>query len=900
MDDVVTLRIKVLSEQVAVAERRLGALEASSLRAETATKRLTTSTVRTSAVLKSVAGVVGGALAMATAKATREWLSYDKAAKEVMSITSKSRAEFQKMRKDVLQLSQALGVDATDAAQGLYQAISAGVDQDKALAFLDVAGRAGIAGVTSLETSVNGLTGVINAFHLEASDAEEVADVLFTAVREGKTTFDELASTMAKATVPVAAAGGTYRDLLAVTVALTKQNVPTSEAMTQTASVIKALINPSKEMVAIYRALHVESGQALIQQKGLVGAMQAVYGAVDGNQRVLFKALKRAEAFNAVLGVSGSNAQTAIDAQDSLAESSGAMGKAYKTNAETLENALNSLKASAIALVETMEGSLGIIQRFSEGLRGIAMLMGYAQESAATARALAGTDVTELGHATEILSRVSALRKELEETRARSAADSGLAGSGRLFGGGLDTNEIKSELDQLRKAWGAIDESTQSQAKNLQAIVRLQSKVTAGTMTQADFDTERLRLLHNFDETQKAITEEQEKAAKASAADLQERKSAMERAQAEMAAEKEHNKELERASRMARDLATTEQEKLDIQIKQIDAAREAGRISEETARKATDALLEQRMALTASGGGGGGSGGGGGGTPASGLSLPGIDDPFGGGYSDADRLQEQEEMVRESYVRRREAILAETALTVEQRNALLAGADKQYLDIMAKAEVERRAITMQSTEQLFGDLASIANAFGKRGADAAKALAIAGATVKMYEGATAAYASAASNGPLGWLMAPIAAASALAAGAANIAAIRSTPMDYAFAAGGIVPGGNYSGDHVPARVNSGEMILNRQQQAELFAFANGKAAPTSGGGDVKVVVNNNAPGVDVSVAESTGPDGRTIDLIVARAVSQSRLTIASDIARGGNGVAQSLERTYSLPRGRGV
>lgn len=47
-----------------------------------------------------------------------------------------------------------------------------------------------------------------------------------------------------------------------------------------------------------------------------------------------------------------------------------------------------------------------------------------------------------------------------------------------------------------------------------------------------------------------------------------------------------------------------------------------------------------------------------------------------------------------------------------------------------------------------------------------------------------------------------------------------------FATGGIVGGNSKSGDRVLARVNSGEMILNAAQQAQLFAIANGRMAPT--------------------------------------------------------------------------
>jgi TP901 family phage tail tape measure protein len=64
---------------------------------------------------------------------------------------------------------------------------------------------------------------------------------------------------------------------------------------------------------------------------------------------------------------------------------------------------------------------------------------------------------------------------------------------------------------------------------------------------------------------------------------------------------------------------------------------------------------------------------------------------------------------------------------------------------------------------------------------------------------------------------------AVAAQAAKVAGL-------SFQDGGVVPGSSFSGDNVQANVNSGEMILNRQQQAQLFAQANG-----AGGGDGKVI-----------------------------------------------------------------
>ena len=53
--------------------------------------------------------------------------------------------------------------------------------------------------------------------------------------------------------------------------------------------------------------------------------------------------------------------------------------------------------------------------------------------------------------------------------------------------------------------------------------------------------------------------------------------------------------------------------------------------------------------------------------------------------------------------------------------------------------------------------------------------------------------------------------------AAIIAAMMSIPK---FETGGMVGGSSFYGDKILARVNSGEMILNRGQQARLYGMVN--------------------------------------------------------------------------------
>lgn len=90
-----------------------------------------------------------------------------------------------------------------------------------------------------------------------------------------------------------------------------------------------------------------------------------------------------------------------------------------------------------------------------------------------------------------------------------------------------------------------------------------------------------------------------------------------------------------------------------------------------------------------------------------------------------------------------------------------------------------------------------------------------------------------------------------------------------FATGGIVGGNSKSGDRVLARVNSGEMILNAAQQAQLFAIANGRMQPTV---NTDVLTGLMAGGAGGSKADSVVGKirGRDIVLVTANETRQMR------------------------------
>lgn len=132
---------------------------------------------------------------------------------------------------------------------------------------------------------------------------------------------------------------------------------------------------------------------------------------------------------------------------------------------------------------------------------------------------------------------------------------------------------------------------------------------------------------------------------------------------------------------------------------------------------------------------------------------------------------------------------------------------------------ERLSYTCDAVSQLGSSFSGLGKAVELPALDIAGTMAQAIAT--MIQGYSTATTEAATMGPIAWLAF---AATGLAQLTAMISSVQSMSK---FASGGIVGGSSTHGDRKFARVNSGEMILNKSQQTQLFNLINGRFIPPS-------------------------------------------------------------------------
>ena len=114
---------------------------------------------------------------------------------------------------------------------------------------------------------------------------------------------------------------------------------------------------------------------------------------------------------------------------------------------------------------------------------------------------------------------------------------------------------------------------------------------------------------------------------------------------------------------------------------------------------------------------------------------------------------------------------------------------------------------------------------------------IAQAVANYILGWTEATKQASLLGPIGW------AAFGLSTAAQMFAVVAQIKSAGAFANGGVVGGSSYAGDNLYARVNSGEAILNTNQQKHLFTLLDGNHNQITGGNVEFVIKGSSLHGV---------------------------------------------------------
>ena len=322
-------------------------------------------------------GVMVGAVGAIAIPSLKMAADFDTAMRSVNTMLLLNEDEFKKLSDDTREMARSMGVDVTESAAALYQAISAGVPKENVVDFLTIASKAAIGGMTDTKTAVSGFATVLNAFKLPMSDTQKVADLMFTTVAGGVTTFEELSASLFQV-APIAAASGVgFDEVSAALATLTKQGVPTSVATTQLRQAMVSLQKPTKEMGEVIEDLGYESGQSMLAELGFAKTINTLRDATGGSNELLMKMFGSVEAGSAILGLTGENAEMFAEDLEAMANSAGAADAATAQMEESTSRQMAHLMADLKDVAMTIgEALMPVLQEIVETVVPIVQKVG--------------------------------------------------------------------------------------------------------------------------------------------------------------------------------------------------------------------------------------------------------------------------------------------------------------------------------------------------------------------------------------------------------------------------------------------------------------------------------------------------------------------------------------------
>lgn len=305
-------------------------------------------------------------------------IDFEKSFAKVSTLLDSSSTDFDKYKKDIKNASKEMGVSIDEYSEAVYQSISAGVDQAKAVEFTTQAVKLAKGGFTETATAVDLMTTIMNSYGDKAGDVNSIMDSLINTQNKGKTTVDELASSMGKI-IPIAnGLNVPFNTLNGAMASLTAGGIATAEATTYLKSMLNEL---GKGGTKVSDILKEKTGKSFseLMEKGV--PLSEVLGILQTHAKDnglafndLFGSSEAATAALALMRDGGADLDQKIK---EITETTGSANEAFEKMEDTagakLEKAFNAMK---ISLIDVGDALAPLIEKFAEFIDKIADWIG--------------------------------------------------------------------------------------------------------------------------------------------------------------------------------------------------------------------------------------------------------------------------------------------------------------------------------------------------------------------------------------------------------------------------------------------------------------------------------------------------------------------------------------------
>lgn len=272
-------------------------------------------------------------------------------------------SKLQSMGSDLKKVSIDTGVATADLTDGLYQVVSAFGDSAEAVKQLEIAAKAAKAGNATTTDSVNLLSAVTKGYGDTSAEAmQKASDLAFATVKLGQTSFPELASSIGQVVPLASTLKVSQEELFGAMSTLTGVTGGTAEVTTQLKATMQSFLSPGSEMTKALKKMGYESGAAALESESLGGILDKLKDSVGGDEVAFANLFSSVEAKNAVLALTGAQADNFAAKTAAMADAAGMAEQAFDTQSSSVSAMAGKIKnAGAVMLTSLGEKALPYI-----------------------------------------------------------------------------------------------------------------------------------------------------------------------------------------------------------------------------------------------------------------------------------------------------------------------------------------------------------------------------------------------------------------------------------------------------------------------------------------------------------------------------------------------------------
>lgn len=300
--------------------------------------------------LGQMATNMGNQIFGALGQASQSANDFATSAAKVATIADAAEFPLSKIRDIGFEMGQAYGGDLNTQLDALYSAIGSGASTAAdGIALMNAANKLAIGGLTTVDISMNGLMGTLNAYGMEYSRATEVTDAFFQSVMLGGS--DMAVSTLANGLgniTPLASAMNVSLDeMLGGLARLTAMGQKTDIAITNLKGAMEVMLKPNADAVKEAKRLGIQFDQNSLKSKGFLGTIKDITSATNYNAESMTKLFGQSTTgLGAMLALGGDGGEQFGKFMEDMADKTGKTEFAFKTLAETSNFASSVLKAT--------------------------------------------------------------------------------------------------------------------------------------------------------------------------------------------------------------------------------------------------------------------------------------------------------------------------------------------------------------------------------------------------------------------------------------------------------------------------------------------------------------------------------------------------------------------------